>query len=59
MTALIAFLAFAQTASAQQEARTLPTFVLSELDPIYPGGRWARRPESDPFAARKVIHLRA
>jgi hypothetical protein len=20
---------------------------------------WARRPESDPFAARKVIHLRA
>ena len=21
--------------------------------------RWARRPESDPFAARKVIHLRA
>ena len=27
--------------------------------PAYPGFQWARRSENDPFAARKVDHLRA
>jgi hypothetical protein len=44
-------------AAARREG--YPVLILSTKYGLVEADQWARRSESDPFAARKVIHLRA